>query len=51
MVVDSIVKRLTALASEIKGDRAFRPHIVGYQGGFPGLLKTGTIFAVSLVIS
>jgi 6-phosphofructokinase 1 len=39
MVVDSIVKRITGLASEIKSDRDFRPNIVGYVGGYVGLKR------------
>ncbi len=37
MVIDSIVKRITALASALEGGRDFRPDIVGYVGGYVGL--------------
>lgn len=37
MVIDSIVKRITALASTYKGEKSFRPAIYGYIGGYTGL--------------
>ena len=37
MVVDSIVKRWTGLASEFCNDLAARPRLLGYIGGYDGL--------------
>ena len=37
MLVDSIVKRITGLASEFQNDKSFRPNITGYVGGYVGL--------------
>jgi 6-phosphofructokinase 1 len=43
MVVDSIVKRWTGLASEFRNDPLVRPRLLGYIGGFDGLAKGNSV--------